>query len=68
MICACPRSLADAAERRETHELARYCHEVASLFSQFYRDCRVLSDDERLTRRGWRWSTPRARCSPTRSA
>jgi arginyl-tRNA synthetase len=40
-----PDVVADAAERRETHELPKYCYEVASLFSQFYRDCRVLSDD-----------------------
>ena len=25
--------------------LTRYCLETAQLFSQFYRDCRVLSDD-----------------------
>ncbi len=49
-MVALPEVLAEAAERRETHELPRFCHEVASLFSQFYRDCRVLSDDEPLTR------------------
>jgi arginyl-tRNA synthetase len=37
--------VADAAERRETHELTHYCLEVAQLFSAFYRDCRVLPDD-----------------------
>jgi arginyl-tRNA synthetase len=40
-----PDVVADAAERRETHEVTRYCLETAQLFSQFYRDCRVLSDD-----------------------
>jgi arginyl-tRNA synthetase len=40
-----PDVLSDAAERRETHEVTRYCLETAQLFSQFYRDCRVLSDD-----------------------
>jgi arginyl-tRNA synthetase len=40
-----PDVVTDAAARRETHELPHYCYEVASLFSQFYRDCRVLSDD-----------------------
>jgi arginyl-tRNA synthetase len=40
-----PDVLADAARRRETHEITRYLLEVAQLFSQFYRDCRVLSDD-----------------------
>jgi arginyl-tRNA synthetase len=37
--------VADAAERRETHELTHYILEVAQLFSGFYRDCRVLPDD-----------------------
>jgi arginyl-tRNA synthetase len=40
-----PDVVADAAARRETHELTRYTLEAAQLFSQFYRDCRVLSDD-----------------------
>jgi arginyl-tRNA synthetase len=39
-----PDVVADAAERRETHEVTAYCLEVARLFSQFYRDCRVLPD------------------------
>jgi len=40
-----PDVVTDAAARRETHEVPKYCLEVASLFSQFYRDCRVLTDD-----------------------
>jgi arginyl-tRNA synthetase len=40
-----PDVVSDAAARRETHEVPKYCLEVASLFSQFYRDCRVLTDD-----------------------
>jgi arginyl-tRNA synthetase len=40
-----PDVVLDAAERRETHEVTRFCLEAAQLFSQFYRDCRVLSDD-----------------------
>jgi arginyl-tRNA synthetase len=40
-----PDVVTDAAARRETHELPHYIYDVASLFSQFYRDCRVLSDD-----------------------
>ncbi|MEX0710367.1 MAG: arginine--tRNA ligase [Chloroflexota bacterium] len=43
-LLALPEVLADAADRRETHEVTRYCLEVAQLFSQFYRDCRVLPD------------------------
>jgi arginyl-tRNA synthetase len=41
--------VADSAERRETHETPRYAMEVANLFSQFYRDCRVLTDDASLS-------------------
>ncbi len=44
-LLSLPDVVADAAERRETHELTAYCLEVARLFSQFYRDCRVLSDE-----------------------
>jgi arginyl-tRNA synthetase len=44
-----PDVLADAAARRETHDLPRFTHEAAGLFSQFYRDCRVLTDDPALS-------------------
>ncbi|MGH2457183.1 MAG: arginine--tRNA ligase, partial [Candidatus Limnocylindria bacterium] len=40
-----PDVVADAAERLETHDITRFLLEVAQLFSQFYRDCRVLSDE-----------------------
>jgi arginyl-tRNA synthetase len=45
-LLAMPEVVADAADRRETHELTHYILEVAQLFSAFYRDCRVLPDDE----------------------
>ncbi len=44
-MLALPEVVTDAAERRETHELTHFCLEVAQLFSAFYRDCRVLSDE-----------------------
>ena len=44
-----PEVVEDCARRRETHELPHYAMELASLFSVFYRDCRVLSDDDELT-------------------
>jgi arginyl-tRNA synthetase len=44
-----PDALALAAERRETHEIPRYAYELASAFSQFYRDCKVLGDDAALS-------------------
>ncbi len=40
-----PDVVIEAAARRETHELPKYCYDLASLYSQFYRDCRVLSGD-----------------------
>lgn len=34
-----------AAIRREPHRIARYAHELASLFHSFYNHCRVMTDD-----------------------
>jgi arginyl-tRNA synthetase len=45
-LLAMPEVVADAADRRETHELTHYILEVAQLFSGFYRDCRVLPEDD----------------------
>jgi arginyl-tRNA synthetase len=44
-----PDAVAIAAERRETHEVPRYSYELASAFSAFYRDCKVLTDDAALS-------------------
>ena len=44
-----PDALAIAAERRETHEVPRYAYELASAFSAFYRDCKVLTEDKELS-------------------
>jgi arginyl-tRNA synthetase len=44
-----PDALAMAAERRETHEVPRYAYELASAFSAFYRDCKVLTEDKDLS-------------------
>ena len=44
-----PDTVAGAAERRETHEVPRYAYELASAFSAFYRDCKVLSEDAALS-------------------
>jgi arginyl-tRNA synthetase len=44
-----PDALATAADRRETHEVPRYAYELASAFSAFYRDCKVLSEDAELS-------------------
>ncbi|MGH2751702.1 MAG: arginine--tRNA ligase [Actinomycetota bacterium] len=39
----------EAANRRAPQRVARYIEELAAVFSGFYRDCQVLSNDERLT-------------------
>ncbi len=39
----------EAAERRAPQRVARYVEELSSAFSGFYRDCQVLTEDERLT-------------------
>jgi len=44
-----PDAIATAAERRETHEVPRYAYELATAFSAFYRDCKVLTDDAALS-------------------
>jgi arginyl-tRNA synthetase len=44
-----PDTVAAAADRRETHEVPRYAYELASAFSAFYRDCKVLSEDRELS-------------------
>jgi len=44
-----PDAVALAAERRETHEVPRYCYELATAFSAFYRDCKVITDDDALS-------------------
>jgi arginyl-tRNA synthetase len=44
-----PDVVAMAAERRETHEVPRYAYELATAFSAFYRDAKVLGDDRELS-------------------
>ncbi len=39
----------EAARLRAPQRIARYAEELASTFSGFYRDCRVLSDDLELS-------------------
>jgi arginyl-tRNA synthetase len=44
-----PDTVAQAAERRETHDVPRYAYELATAFSAFYRDAKVLTDDAALS-------------------
>jgi arginyl-tRNA synthetase len=41
--------LPDAAQLRAPQKMTRYVEELAALFSAFYRDCRVMSEDAGLT-------------------
>ena len=40
----------EAAERRAPQRITHYVEELASVFSAFYRDCKVVTDDAELTR------------------
>lgn len=44
-----PEEVAQAAVSLEPYRMARYAHELASLFHSFYNSCRVLSEDKELT-------------------
>ncbi len=41
--------VAEAAEQRAPQKVTRYVEELASEFSSFYRDCKVVSEDAELT-------------------
>ncbi len=48
-IAELPEAVEVAGRLRAPHRMTRYAEELASLFHAFYRDCRVVSDDEGLT-------------------
>ena len=43
-----PGAVARAAEAMEPHRVATYLRDVATAFSQFYRDCHILGEEEPL--------------------
>ncbi len=43
-----PKAIAGAAEAREPHRLINYLNEVASAFTTFYHDCRIIGVDADL--------------------
>ncbi|MBD3310797.1 arginine--tRNA ligase [Candidatus Woesearchaeota archaeon] len=43
-------TVSEAAKGRKPHAIARYALDLAQLFSEFYRDCQVISDDKDLTK------------------
>jgi len=42
-----------ASRQRAPHRLTRYAEDLAAAFHRFYGDCRVLSDDQRLSSARW---------------
>jgi arginyl-tRNA synthetase len=49
-IAELPGRIADAAELRAPHRLTHYAQELAADFHRFYTECRVLTEDDALTR------------------
>ncbi|MDX1586334.1 MAG: arginine--tRNA ligase, partial [Balneolaceae bacterium] len=43
-----PEMIQSAAESREPHRLINYLNDLASHFTTFYHDCRILGEDEKL--------------------
>jgi len=44
-----PEIIEDTAKSYQVQRLPQYAIDLATVFHQFYRDCRVISDDEKLT-------------------
>jgi arginyl-tRNA synthetase len=49
-IAELPNRVAEAAELRAPHRLTHDAQDLAAQFHRFYTECRVLTDDEALTR------------------
>lgn len=49
-IADLPEEITGAAISLEPHRLTRYAHELASLFHSFYNSCRVLTQDQEMTK------------------
>ncbi len=49
-IAELPSEIALVAENRAPHRLTHYAQDLAARFHRFYTDCRVVTDDEALTR------------------
>ncbi len=43
-----PEIIKSAAEHREPHRLVNYLDDLASVFTSFYHDCRILGEEEEL--------------------
>jgi arginyl-tRNA synthetase len=47
-ILGLPGAIERAAEAMEPHRVANFLREVASAFSQFYRDCHIIGESAEL--------------------
>ena len=54
-----PEVVEDTAKDYQLQRVTGYAYDLATVFSQFYRDCKVISDDENMTeaRLGLVWAT-----------
>lgn len=48
-MLAFPEAVSQAAHHREPHRVITYLNELASDFTSFYHDCRILGEEENLT-------------------
>jgi hypothetical protein len=53
-----PEVLTAAAADFAPHDVTFYLRELAAAYHSYYDSERILVDDEKLKRRGWRWSPP----------
>lgn len=47
-LIAFPEAISMAAQHREPHRLITYLNELASTFTSFYHDCRIIGEEENL--------------------
>jgi arginyl-tRNA synthetase len=54
-----PEVVEDTAKDYQLQRVTGYAYDLATVFNQFYRDCKVISDDENMTeaRLGLVWAT-----------
>ena len=48
-LVAFPDEIEEAADRRAPHRIATYAHELAQVFTDFYRDCKVVGAEPEAT-------------------
>ena len=51
VIAGFPESVRKAAGERRPHIIATYVYDLASVYSRFYKECKVLGEDEKIMER-----------------